>query len=176
VLRLPESPRARRRLARRAGVAVVLAFFAVLLAFFRNTGHSLQTPTIDKPAVVFHEPEHVAASAAARRAAEQTIAGFVKSAIVRDHPGLAWDLATPHMRAGSTRAEWAAGSLPVVPYPRDDYRTYGVTLKYSYRGVLGYDVLVLPRSENGDQRVYSCELDELRGRWLVDFCYPRTTL
>ena len=62
------------------------------------------------------------------------------------------------------------------PYPRAVYRSYGVTLKYSYRGVLGYDVLVLPKTANGEQRVYACELDEIQGRWLVDFCYPRTTL
>ena len=34
------------------------------------------------------------------------------TAIIRDHPGLAWNLATPHMREGSTRAEWASGTLP----------------------------------------------------------------
>jgi hypothetical protein len=176
VLRLPESPRARRRLAWRAGVAIVVAALAILLAFFRNTGHSLQTPTTDKPAVVYHEPKHVVPTADGRRAAERTIEGFVQTAIIREHPGLAWELATPHMRQGSTRAEWEAGTLPVPPYPRADYRSYGVTLKYSYRGVLGYDVLVLPKTDSGEQRVYACELDEIQGRWLVDFCYPRTTL
>jgi hypothetical protein len=80
------------------------------------------------------------------------------------------------MREGSTRAEWDAGTLPVPPYPRTQFRSDGRTLKYSYRGVLGYDVLVLPKRDDGEQRVYACELHELRGRWLVDFCYPRATL
>jgi hypothetical protein len=176
VLRLPQSPRARRRLAWRAGIAILVVLFAIPFAFFRNTGHSLQTPFTNKPPVVFHEPKHVAATADARRAAEQTMGGFVKTAIIRVHPGLAWDLATPHMREGSTRAEWAAGTLPVPPYPRSEYRAYGLTLKYSYRGVLGYDVLVLPKTDRGVQQVYACELDDIHGHWLVDFCYPRTTL
>jgi hypothetical protein len=176
VLRLPESPRARRRLAWRAGALLAVAVVAVPLAFFRNTGHSYQTPLSNAPASVYHEPKHVPASAATRRAAERTLDAFVRTAIIRDHPGHAWTLATPHMREGSTRAEWAAGTLPVPPYPLAEFRSAGSTLKYSYRHVLGYDVLVLPKRENGDQRVYACELHELGGHWLVDFCYPRATL
>jgi hypothetical protein len=176
VLRLPESPRARRRLAWRGGAVLAVAAVAVPLAFFRNTGHSYQTPISDKPAVVYHEPKHVAATPTARRAAEQTLAEFFRTAIVRVHPERAWQLATPHMREGSTKAEWRAGTLPVPPYPGREFRASSLTLKYSYRGVLGYDVLVLPKHENGEQRVYACELHDVRGRWLVDFCYPRATL
>jgi hypothetical protein len=176
VLRLPESPRARRRLAWRAGALLAVAIVAVPLAFFRNTGHSYQTPISNVPAVVYHEPKHVPASAAARRAAEQTMDAFVRTAIIRDQPGRAWRLATPHMHVGSTRAEWEQGTLPVPPYPRNQFRTSSTTLKYSYRGVLGYDVLVLPKRADGEQRVYACELHDVRGRWLVDFCYPRATL
>ena len=53
-------------------------------------------------------------------------------------------------------------------------------LKYQYRHVLGFDVLVLPKAgpkgKLAGQQVYTCELHELGGRWLVDFCYPRKTL
>jgi hypothetical protein len=80
------------------------------------------------------------------------------------------------MRAGSTKAEWRAGTLPVAPYPKRDFRTSSSRLTYSYRGVLGYDVLVLPNREDGEQRVYACELHDVHGRWLVDYCYPRATL
>ncbi len=176
MLRLPESPRARKRLAWRGGALLALGVLTVLLVFFRNTGHSFQTPTSNERPQVFREPKHVAATSAERRDAEKTLDGFVRTAVIRDHPGRAWELATPHMREGSTRAEWDAGTLPVPPYPKREFRTYGSTLKYSYRGVLGYDVLVLPQTAAGEQRVYSCELHDLHGHWLVDFCYPRTTL
>jgi hypothetical protein len=173
---LPESPRARTRLLRRALVVAALVAVGLLVAFFRNTGHSLQTPTNDRPVVRPHTPKTVPASPADRAEAERTVERFVQAAILRRNPERAWDLATPHMRIGSTRDEWRRGSIPVVPYPSAEYRTDGLTPKYSYRGILGYDVLVLPRSPKGDQQVYSCELHALRGRWLVDFCYPRTTL
>lgn len=176
MLRLPESPRARRRLAWRAGALLAVAVVAVPLAFFRNTGHSYQTPLSNAPASVYHEPKHVPASAATRRAAERTLDAFVRTAIIRDHPGHAWTLATPHMREGSTRAEWQSGTLPVPPYPAAEFRASSLRLKYSYRGVLGYDVLVLPRTPKGEQRVYACELHDIHGQWLVDWCYPRATL
>ena len=148
----------------------------IMVAFFRNTGHSLQTPTNDKPVVVLRTPKHAQAAAGDRAEAERTLERFVQAAVLRRSPGRAWELATPHMRVGSTQNEWKRGILPVVPYPSAEYRDDGLTLKYSYRGVLGYDVLVLPKSPKGDQLVYSCELHHLRGQWLVEWCYPRTTL
>ena len=79
-----------------------------------------------------------------------------------------------------TRSEWLAGDLPVVPYPAAAFRTFGATLKYEYKGVLGFDVLVLPKrnaaGRAAGQQVYACELHDLQGSWLVDFCYPRKTL
>jgi hypothetical protein len=173
---LPKSPRARARLLRRGLVVVVLAAAGVLVGFFRNTGHSLQTPTNGLPAVVLRDPRHVQATPAARAAAQRTLELFVQAAVLRRQPGRAWDLATPDMRVGSTRDEWRRGVLPVVPYPSAQYREDGLTLKYSYRGILGYDVLVLPKTPKGEQQVYSCELHQLQGRWLVEWCYPRTTL
>jgi hypothetical protein len=155
------------------GVLLAVGF---LLAFVRNTGHSLQTPTNGKPVVVLRNPRSVPASKQARATAERTLERFVQTAVLRRDPGDAWELATPKMREGSTRSDWGHGLLPVVPYPSKEYRDDGLTLKYSYRGVLGYDVLVLPKTKKGDQVVYSCELHELRGQWLVQWCYPRTTL
>jgi hypothetical protein len=64
----------------------------------------------------------------------------------------------------------------VPPYPANEFRSAGATLKYSYRGILGFDVLVLPKRARGPQQVYSCELHDVRGSWLVDSCVPRKTL
>jgi hypothetical protein len=160
-----------------AAVAVV----AALVVFVPNTGHTTSTP-IDttKPAEHYAVPNTVRATPTEKAAAEHTLAVFVPSAMTRQNLASSWALATPHMRVGTTRAEWLAGDLPVVPYPKNAYRTFGLTLKYQYKGILGYDVLVLP-TENaagarGGQQVYSCELHDVRGRWLVDFCYPRKTL
>lgn len=178
--RLPHSHRARVRLLRRAIIAAVAIVVAVLLAFFRNTGKSLETPQVNKPAVVIREPKHVAASPAARRAAERTLSAFVRTAFLRRNLASAWPLATKHMKEGTSHSDWVHGNLPVFPYPANAFDHAGWTLKYSYKGVLGYDVLVIPKQNKAGnaagQQVYACELHDVHGRWLIDFCYPRKTL
>ena len=176
VLGLPESPRARRRLYRRAAILGAAGVVAILLVFFRNTGHSFQTSFSNKPPKVLRTPKTVPVSRATRAEAERTLLAFVRTAVIRRNSGAAWDLATPVMRAGSTCDEWSRGLLPVPPYPADEFRSAGATLHYSYRGILGFDVLVLPKHRSGPQQVYACELHELHGRWLVDSCVPRKTL
>jgi hypothetical protein len=173
---LPQSPRARRRLGYLA-LALLLVIAAVVAQLAIGTSHG--PPTLRTRAgapQVVREPKHVPAKAADRAAAERTLAAFVPSAFIRRDLARSWPLATAHMRIGTSHADWLAGNLPVVPYPAAQYRTASFTLEYSYRGVLGYDVLVLPKRVDGLQEVYSCELHDVGGRWLVDFCVPRKTL
>lgn len=169
------------RLLRWSIAATVVIVVAALIAFDRNSGHSLATPIDEsKPAVVVRAPKTVEQTPAARAAAEATLGAFVRSAVIRRNLEESWPLATPHMKLGTSHADWLAGNLPVVPYPAAAFRTFGLTLKYSYRGILGYDALVLPKqTKAGDaagQQVYECELHDLHDRWLVEFCYPRKTL
>lgn len=181
MLRLPESHRARKRLLRWSIAATVAIVVAALLAFDRNTGHPTATPIDEsKRAAVVRTPKTVVHSPAVRTAAEATLRAFVRSAVIRRNLEQSWPLATPHMKLGTSHTDWLAGNLPVVPYPAAAFRTFGLTLKYSYKGILGYDALVLPKqTKAGDaagQQVYECELHDLHGRWLVEFCYPRKTL
>jgi hypothetical protein len=169
------------RLLRRSIAATVVIIVAALIVFDRNSGHSTVTPIdTSKPAVVVRVPKTVKQTPEASAAAQATLDTFVRSAVIRRSLETSWPLATPHMKLGTSHDDWLAGSLPVVPYPAVAFRTFGLTLKYSYKGVVGYDVLVLPKqTKAGDaagQQVFECELHDLRGRWLVDFCYPRKTL
>jgi len=148
----------------------------LLVLFMRNTGAPLPSKIVDKPPTVLRTPRSVPASPAARAAAERTLARFVRTAVIRRHPLQAWQLVTTRFREGSTRADWRHGVLPVVPYPAESFGSAGMTLTYSYRHVLGYDVLVVPKTLEGEQRVYGCELHEVDSRWLVDWCTPRKTL
>jgi hypothetical protein len=162
-----------------AGAAVLVV--VALIVFLPNTGHSTYTPINERQAAKqYHPPKSVRATAAEKAAAQRTLTTFVHSAFIRRDLAESWPLATAHMKVGTTRSEWLAGDLPVVPYPADAFRTFGTTLKYSYKGVLGYDVLVLPKQNAAGQRagqqVYACELHDVNGSWLVDFCYPRKTL
>jgi len=181
VVGLPASHRARVRLLWASLAGAFVLGVAALIVFVPNTGHTTSTP-IDttKAAKRYVVPKTVRATTAEKTAAEHTLSVFVPSAMTRRRLAMSWPLTTRQMRQGTSRADWLAGDLPVVPYPKDAYRTFGLTLKYEYKGILGYDVLVLP-TENAagaraGQQVYSCELHDVRGRWLVNFCYPRKTL
>jgi len=51
-------------------------------------------------------------------AALDTARTFVRTAVLRENPGASWDLITPQMRSGYTRASWATGNIPVTPFPK----------------------------------------------------------
>jgi hypothetical protein len=178
---LPSSHRARVRLLWGSLAAVAVLAVVFLIVFVPNTGHTLSTP-IDttKQAQVFHPPKTVLATPQEKAGALATLDVFVPSAFTRQHLERSWPLATAHMKVGTSHADWLAGDLPIVPYPAAGYRTFGTVLKYQYRHVLGYDVLVLPKpgpeGKLAGQQVYACELHDVHGHWLVDFCYPRKTL
>jgi hypothetical protein len=169
------------RLLRGSIAGLVVLGVAALIVFDRNSGHSLATP-IDPHGVarVYHAPKTVRATPQEKAAAVSTLSAFVRSAIVRRDLASSWSLATAHMREGTSRSDWLQGNLPVVPYPASAFRSAGFTLKYQYKRILGYDVLVLPKetpaAQKAGQQVYACELHDVSGRWLVDFCYPRKTL
>src|SRR3954471_18074582 len=62
---------------------------------------------------------HPTLPAGERKAIQRTLEGFVLTAVARHHELRSWSLVTPHMRAGLTRADWAAGTPPVSPYPAE---------------------------------------------------------
>jgi hypothetical protein len=181
VVRLPASHRARVRLlwGSIGGLAVLVV--VALIVFVPNTGHSYATP-IDEhsPAQVYHPPTTVKATPEQKAAALSRLSRFVRSAIIRRDLASSWPLATAHMKNGTSHADWLNGNLPVVPYPAAAFRAAGYTLKYQYKRILGYDVLVLPQETKAGrlagQQVYACELHDVHGSWLVDACYPRKTL
>lgn len=178
---LPQSHRKRVRLAWGTAAAIVVLTIAGLIVFVPNTGHSDATPINEhQQAQVYHPPKTVPATPAEKAAAVATLDRFTRSAIIRRNLADSWPLATPHMKLGVSHADWLAGNLPVVPYPASAFRTAGYTLKGQFAHILDYDVLVLPKetpaAQLAGQQVYSCELDELHGAWLVDSCYPRKTL
>jgi hypothetical protein len=181
VLRLPASHRKRVRLLWGSIGGLVAIGIAALIVFVPNTGHSFATPIDESSqAQVYHAPRTVTASAAQKAAAVSTLSRFVRSAVIRRELATSWPLATAHMKNGTSRADWLSGNLPVVPYPASAFRTTGFTLRYQYKGILGYDVLVLPKrtkaAQRAGQQVYACELHDVHGSWLVDQCYPRKTL
>jgi hypothetical protein len=178
---LPDSHRKRVRLLWGSIITIVVIGLTITVVFFGNTGHTEATPiNTHQQAQVVRTPKTVPATAEEKRAAESTLSRFVSSAFVRQDLAASWSLADAHMRTGVSYKDWLAGNLPVYPYPAAALKSFGLTLKYSYKGILGYDVLLVPNTnaagKHSGQQVYSCELHDVHNSWLVDFCYPRKTL
>lgn len=130
-------------------------------------------PEVLRPAPSMPVEREIKLTAPMRHAIEATIAGFVPAAVGRRDPALAWQLAGPSLRAGTSRTEWLRGSLPVFPFPYRDSRLRGWKPLYTYSDRVGFDLLLQPRpgAKKGPIAV-KVEMVHGRGRWLVDTWYP----
>lgn len=153
---------------------VTLVIAAILLP--KDHGqHAELTPTGTEPSQVEPVTRHVRVTAAERRAVNQTLVAFVRSAVTRDDPAAAWHLATPAMRSSVERKQWNAGELPVQPYPAHIPDEPSWNVLSSYAGDLSIDLLLQPR--RGSRRgpiAFAVELKQEKkgGRWLVDSMIP----
>lgn len=134
------SYRARRRLvwvAAAGGVAIALVVSA---AFFWNTAENVETFSGGE-ADLYVAPSPHALTKPERAALVSVARRFVESAVTRDHPERAYDLAAPSLRGGLSRKQWAGGEIPVVPYPVARARW---KVEYSNSEAVGLLVAVYP--------------------------------
>ncbi len=126
-------------------------------------------PLTDRPNIVVRDRPTVRLTAADRKAILVTGRQFVLTGVRRDHPERAWSLASPALRAGTTLAEWKAGTLPLPPYPVTRSRW---NFAYAVAGEVGLDVYV--ESSDPETRPLTHRLTVVRNRratgpaWLVD--------
>jgi hypothetical protein len=121
----------------------------------------------EEPAAVAPTRDRVAASLAVARE-------FIRTAVARREVGESWALVSPSMRSGFSRAEWARGDIPIIPYPVDTARW---ELDYSYSDSIGFQVALFPPRGrrirptvfNVDMRVFGSGKGK---RWLVDGFTP----
>ncbi|HEX6700332.1 MAG TPA: hypothetical protein VF101_06325, partial [Gaiellaceae bacterium] len=113
-----------------------------------------------------------------RRRVEAVLQVFVDHAVARREPAVAFGLVTPGMRAGSTRKQWAAGKLPVYPYPAARQRVRIAWVWASYRDEVDFNVVLLPRKGaragpmSADVDMKATGTGRAR-RWRVDSFTPR---
>jgi hypothetical protein len=173
--RLLRSPRFRRRLLKAGLVVVAFGAAATVSIVFWNTGRELpDTPLSTEPETVAPTPRNIRLTKAEHDAAIHAAARFVATAVRREHTGDSWELVTPALRQGMTRAQWAKGNIPVQYYPVDAARW---KMDYSYDEELGLEVYVLP--DKGEQlrpMVFTITMKPLvshgQRRWLVDSFAP----
>jgi hypothetical protein len=108
-----------------------------------------------------------------RRAVDATLDRFVFEAVERHNPGAAWELAGPGLRAGTTRADWVAGRMPVYPFQARDRSFAGWVPSFATPRLVGFDLLLQPpRGAKTGAVAFTVNMRLIRGRWLVDYWVP----
>lgn len=168
------SPRLRRRLLW-AGGGLALAG-AVALAFALWPRAEPEPKPVDSAGPVLEAPDdplEVPLTADTRVAVLTVAQRFLTSAVVRKGVSDSWEVTHPELRQGMTRRQWESGDIPIVPYPVDDARW---RLGYSQQGVVGLEVLVMPKSGSRVRpMVFDMEVKAEGRRWLVSNWAPRIT-
>jgi hypothetical protein len=166
------SPRFRRRALRLGLAATAVAAAALVVVFFRNTSPLVESP-LRGGGDVYVAPLPVALTEAERRVVLATAARFLATAVRREHPERAYELAGPALRGGTSPSDWRRGDIPVVPYPVEEARWQ---VDYAYADEVGLQVAVFPEPGSTLRPlVFDMSLRRRGGdarRWLVDAWSP----
>jgi hypothetical protein len=177
-MRLLRSSRFRRRagwLAVCLAVAGVVAFVGIR---YSNTGHpEKETFQPGKPQLVPRNPEADAFTPAEQRQVRAIAVRFIESAVYRRHVVDSFALTTGELHQGLSRADWAKGTIPVVPYPANAVDNVRWRLDYSYAREVGLKVAFYPKARSGVARqIFDITLLN-KGKagaphWLVSYWAP----
>jgi hypothetical protein len=155
--------------------AVAIAVAAGVSVLFWNTGPLRTERFSGGNAQLYTAPVDAKLTAEEKREIVAIAKRFVQTAVTRDDPAEAFDLAGPSLRNGTTRAGWATGEIPVVPFPVDTARW---RVDYAIEGEVGLEVYAWPKPNQGLRpTLFMMSLVAVGtgdGRhWLVDAWVPR---
>jgi hypothetical protein len=172
---LLSSPRRRRRLSWLAIVVGVAGLVVLGVLLIPNHSGHLPEHFSNTPVQTIVNEKEVPVTDRIRRDVDALFDEFVPAAVARRDTAAAYDLATPAFHADGTRASWAAGQLPVFPYKPKGTTFHGWHVETSYRDDLNLQLYLEPAKAGEGPIAYDVELRRIKGRWLVDSFYPRTT-
>ena len=153
-----------------------LAFIGVNYA---NTGKKLPQHFTNEPVQRVPPALKTAALTSEDRDAARAIAEkFIDTAVLRVRVDDSWEITAPALRQGFTRAVWATGNIPVVPFQPAE-AVEGIKYRVDWSGVdkIYLKVAIIPkRSANMTGGAFDMGL-ERTGRagshqWLVDYWVP----
>ena len=159
VMRL-QSTRTPRRLL--AAAAVVLA--AAGCGTTVTHPESLGKVSIPKPPTI---------DAATRRGIDHTLDVFVRDGVERRAPLQAKAVASPMMRTGTTRSDWAHGNIPVPPFQSKGRHFHGYSVVSATSSQVYLTMVLQSRHPKTQGAVeYNIRLSKIRGHWLMDWMSP----
>ena len=177
-MRLLRSSRFRRRAGWLAVCLAVAGGVAFVGIHFRNTGHpEKQVFQPGKPQLVPKNPKTDVFTAAEQRQVRAVAVRFIQSAVYRKHVADSFALTTRELHQGLSRADWATGTIPVVPYPANAVDDVRWRLDYSYADEVGLKVAFYPKPRSGvDRQIFEIALQN-HGKggtphWLVSYWAP----
>jgi hypothetical protein len=121
-------------------------------------------------------PPHVAPSD--RAAIDKTLDVFVNHAVKRKNVGAAYNVVTPTLKGGMTRAQFAHGDIGVYPYPAAGHTFHQWNIQYRTHEEVAIELILSPtkryRAKLG-QILFHVYLQPSHGKWLVDEFMPGAT-
>jgi hypothetical protein len=121
-------------------------------------------------------PPHLAPSD--RAAINQTLDVFVNHAVKRKDVGAAYDVVTPTLKGGMTRAQFAHGDIGVYPYPAAGHKFHQWNIQYRTRDEVAIELILSPVKKQQaklGQILFHVYLQPSHGKWLVDEFMPGAT-
>lgn len=172
MIRLPDSPRARRRLLGLGGALALLATGVAVALLLPNKGPSNAEPTGKPVPAQLAVNTHRKLAAADRRAIDRLLDRFFPAAVAGEDPGSAWALAGPELRAGTSRDEFSQGTSPVPRYPANEPNYHHWRAIDVERGAVVLNILVHPKDPKKlGSWVFSVQVVKSGRRWLVNRIY-----
>jgi hypothetical protein len=172
VIRIPESPRLRRRL-KWLAIAGSLVVAGVLVAvLIPSKGPSSDEAVgVGAPAQLAINT-HQKLSPADRHQIDTLLDRFIPAAVERRDPATAWALAGPELRSASSLGAFRKGDLPVPTYPANEKNYHHWRAIDVEKGSVVLNVLVHPKDPKKlGTWVFSIEVVKSKSRWLVNRIY-----
>jgi hypothetical protein len=176
--RLLASPRFRRRAAWVGSVLILAGALAFVGVRFANTGQKYAAPFTEEPVQrPPRTPRSDPFTAAERKQVRAVAVRFIETAVYRKNVDDSWEITAPALHQGLSRAEWASGSIPVVPYPQEAIQVVRWRVNYSFVRTVGLKVAFYPKpTATVLRQVFDIELHnfgtDARPRWLVSGWTP----
>jgi len=172
-MRLPDSPRTRRRLLWTIGLGLPLAAVVAVFLLIPSHGPTASGPTGNEgPAQLASVGPRVRLTPAVHRQIDAVLDRFLPAAMERKDEVAGWALAGPEMKAGTTLAAWRKGNTP-VPYYRAKETTFHTWRTIDVgQGYVIFNLLVHPaKGWPLAPYVFSGEVVRQHGHWLVNRLY-----